>query len=222
MTITATPADVRETYTTTLGYDANVTPVTVHASGNIIIQGYPGSGKTYVLDCLSAQWRSQGADVTEVRAHGWYTLRRDGDTHHLGIGPVTEMLTDLARSLLYSNPDAEPSILILEDLNLTSRTVFEAVEGILRYGRASNLYVVLSTQPIHGMTPLLRKLCATAVYMDPTRDRYSVPDKVIERAMAQAGVWHDGALPSGPGSFIVANDRCDVGRVVAEPKEEGR
>ena len=220
MTITTT-AGVRESFTTTLGYDADVTPVTVRARGNIIVQGHPGSGKTYVLDCLSKQWRSQGADVTEVRAEGWYTVHRNGHGFHHGIGEVTELLTDLARSLRYSNPDAEPSILILEDLNLTSRTVYEAVEAILRLGRGSNLHVVLSTQPIHGMLPLLRKLCSTAVYMDPSRD-YDVPEEVMERALARAGVWHDGALPTGPGSFIVANGRCDVGRVVAEPKEERR
>jgi hypothetical protein len=221
MTITATPEGVRETYTTTLGYDADVTPVTVHASGNIIVQGHPGTGKTYVLDCLSKQWRSQGADVTEVRSHGWYTLHRNGEVHHLGIGQVTEMLCDLALSLRHSNRSAEPSILILEDLNLTSRTVFEAVQAILNFGRASNLHVVLSTQPIHGLLPPLRKLCATTIYLDPSRD-YDVPEGVRERAMARAGVWFDGALPTGPGSFIVAGDRCDVGRVVAEPKEEGR
>lgn len=223
MTITATREAVRETFTTTLGYDADVAPVTVHASGNIIVQGHPGSGKSCVLDCLSKQWRSQGADVTEVRDHGWYTLHRNGDQRHLGIGEVTAMLSDLALSLRYSNQSAESSILILEDLNLTSRTVFEAVEAILRNGRGSNLHVVLAAQPIPGVLSRLRKLCATTVYMDPARDRYSVPDGVMERALARAGAWFDGALPSGPGSFIVANDRCDVGRlVVSESGEEGR
>jgi len=220
MTITTT-AGVRESFTTTLGYDADVTPVTVRASGNILIQGYTGSGKSYVLDCLGKQWRSQGADVTEVRSDSWYALHRNGEARHLGIGQVTEMLCDLAQSLRYSNRSAEPSILILEDLNLTSRAVFEPVEAILRLGRGSNMHVVLSTQPIHGLLERLRKLCATTVYMDPSRD-YDVPEEVMERALARAGVWHDGALPTGPGSFIVANGRCDVGRVVAEPKEERR
>jgi len=220
--MTITTPDAAQRFHARLGTAPDGADVTVHAYGNILIQGASGSGKTGALDTLSAQWRkTPGVAVVEIRCTprdrhgrwGWHFVF-DGDVRETTWEGVRTFLTESATAVR-EDAYTGPTILVIEELRPTDHLVVEAVETLLTFGRSCGLDVVFTTYPLPELLRPLRRWCATRIYVDPTNDHSVDAADAIERARKS------GQEPlRGPGSFIVANDRCDVGRVPHAPGEE--
>lgn len=218
---TSAPAHTGHLYAT-LGPAPDGSPVRVHANGNILIQGCTGSGKTVVLDTLAMQWLEvPGMHVMEIRCtprnhqgrYGWY-LVIDGRQHEVTYDKVRTVLVGLAATVA-AGVAIHPTVLLIEELRPTDSSVVEAVATLLEHGTRRDLHVAFTTYPLPELLRTLRPRCRTRIFMDPLRDHTVQADDAVERAR-KLGL----KVLQGPGSFIVANDRCDVGMVAIQTAGE--